>query len=186
MNGTRGEKCDYHTYGPQDEVNEQVKKITWMAISHTDFQKGVQERLGTKSNLGELEAERIRLEASLQKERSRKTKLLGKIAVLDPDDDTYDSMYEDLQGVLKEYTETIAGLEKKYGEVTQAIQNANAQEATAENVYQMLKELIRNVDGVPERYQRFALHAFIERVEIFEERQKKSKCKTLRLCFKLH
>ena len=175
MNGTRGEKCDYHTYVPQDEVNEQVKKIAWMAISHTDFQKGVQERLGTKSNLGELEAERIRLEASLQKERSRKTKLLGKIAVLDPDDDTYDSIYEDLQGVLKEYTETIAGLEKKYGEVTQAIQNANAQEATAEDVYQMLKELIRNVDDVPERYQRFALHAFIERVEIFEERQKKNK-----------
>lgn len=39
----------------------------------------------------------------------------------------------------------------------------------------MLKELIRNVDDVPERYQRFALHAFIERVEIFEERQKKNK-----------
>ena len=79
--------------------------------------------LGSADNLDALNAELNTLQAARKKELRQKTKLLGKIAELDADDDLYDSMYEELHFVLRQRAQPIADPDDKIGYVFMEIYN---------------------------------------------------------------
>lgn len=53
---------------------------------------------------------------------------------LDADDELYDEMYDDLQGLLRQRMKRISELDNKINQVNIAIQNAVSKVATAEEV----------------------------------------------------
>lgn len=64
---------------------------------------------------------------------------MNRIHALDPDDQLYDSLFDDLQSVLREHTETIAGIEKNIRRTETAIQNSTSRNDTARYIQVYMK-----------------------------------------------
>ena len=113
-----GQPCTFRKHLRQDDINAQVRAVVQEALRNIDFSQSIMNTIGTDDNLETLRAERDNLEAAKKKAERQKAKLLGKIMSLDADDDLYDTMYEDLQGLLREHTKNISELESRINQVS--------------------------------------------------------------------
>ena len=111
------------------------------------------------------------LAAAKKKEERQKAKLLSKIMELDADDELYDAMYDDLQGLLRQRMKHIAELDTKINQVNIAIQNAGSKAATAEEVYTIMRNIVDMMDIMPERDEQEIMHILLDSVQIYPERQ---------------
>jgi len=126
-----GQRCSYKKHLRQDVINQQVEIILKEVLSHSDLSTTIAAKVGAPGNIDTLRAEKKRLEDAKSKEQAKKAKLLSRIHTLDPDDSLYDAMFDDLQGILREHTETIAGLDRNIRKAELAIPNSASQQDTA-------------------------------------------------------
>ena len=161
-----GKKCNYKHHVRQDVLDAQVREVVQEAQKNLDFTDRILAAFGSEDNLDALNAELDSLQAARKKEMRQKTKLLGKIAELDADDDLYDSMYEDLHSVLRQRNQSIAALDDKIEEVSLAIHNAGRQNLTAEQVRMVVNALIQRMDIMPAEEERTIVHALVESIQI--------------------
>ena len=166
-----GQRCTYTKHIRQDDVNEQVRRVVQEALRNMDFTEDIMKSIGTDTNLDALQAEADTLAATKKKEERQKSKLLSKIMELDADDDLYDEMYDDLQGLLRQRMKRIAELDSKINQVSIAIQNAGSKAATAEEVYATMRIIVDMMDIMPERDEQEIMHALLDSVQIYPERQ---------------
>ena len=166
-----GQRCTYTKHIRQDDVNEQVRRVVQEALRNMDFTQDIMKSIGTGANLDALQAEADTLTAAKKKEKRQKSKLLSKIMELDADDDLYDEMYDDLQGLLRQRMKRIAELDSKINQVSIAIQNAGSKAATAEEVYATMRIIVDMMDIMPERDEQEIMHALLDSVQIYPERQ---------------
>ena len=166
-----GQRCTYTKHIRQDDVNEQVRRVVQEALRNMDFTEDIMKSIGTDANLDALQAEADTLAATKKKEERQKSKLLSKIMELDADDDLYDEMYDDLQGLLRQRMKRIAELDSKINQVSIAIQNAGSKAATAEEVYATMRIIVDMMDIMPERDEQEIMHALLDSVQIYPERQ---------------
>ena len=90
---------------------------------------------------------------------------------LDADDELYDEMYDDLQGLLRQRMKRISELDSKINQVSIAIQNAGSKAATAEEVYATMRIIVDMMDIMPERDEQEIMHSLLDSVQIYPERQ---------------
>lgn len=166
-----GKSCKFSKHYRQEDVNEQVRVVVQEALRNADFIQDIAKKVGTDGNLEELKAERDSLETAKKKEERQKAKLLGKIMALDADDDLYDMMYDDLQGLLHERIKNISKLDMRINQVGIAIQNADTKAVTAEEVYAIMRTMVDMMDIMPAEDERKIMHAMLESVQIYPERQ---------------
>ena len=152
-------------------MNEQVRRVVQEALRNMDFTADIMKSIGTDANLDALQAEADTLTAAKKKEERQKAKLLSKIMELDADDDLYDKMYDDLQGLLRQRMMRISELDSKINQVSIAIQNAGSKAATAEEVYATMRIIVDMMDIMPERDEQEIMHALLDSVQIYPERQ---------------
>ena len=166
-----GQRCTYTKHIRQDAVNEQVRRVVQEALRNMDFTQDIMKSIGTDANLDALQAEVDTLAATKKKEERQKSKLLSKIMELDADDELYDEMYDDLQGLLRQRMIRISELDSKINQVSIAIQNAGSKAATAEEVYATMRIIVDMMDIMPERDEQEIMHALLDSVQIYPERQ---------------
>ena len=163
---TSGKKCSYVHQVRQEVLDAQVRQVIQEALRNRDFTDRIIASLGTTDNLDAMNAELDALQAARKKELRQKTKLLGKIAELDADDDLYDSMYEDLHSVLRQRAQSIADLDDKIEQVSMAIYNAGRENLTAEQVRKVTSAYLDMLDIVPAEEERLIVHALVDNIEI--------------------
>ena len=163
---TSGKKCSYVHQVRQEVLDAQVRQVIQEALRNRDFTDRIVASLGTTDNLDAMNAELDALQAARKKELRQKTKLLGKIAELDADDDLYDSMYEDLHSVLRQRAQSIADLDDKIEQVSMAIYNAGRENLTAEQVRKVTSAYLDMLDIVPAEEERLIVHALVDNIEI--------------------
>ena len=112
--------------------------------------------------MGALLTELERMEKAKKKEEAKKSKLLQKIMVLDAEDELYDSMYDDLQGLLREYTKNIAELDSNTNKTNIAIENATNKQVSAQEVYNIMQTIIELMDIMPEDVLEFLQNYFVK------------------------
>ena len=185
-----GQRCTYTKHIRQDDVNEQVRRVVQEALRNMDFTQDIMKSIGTDANLDALQAqvdtlaatkkkeERQKskllskiMELEKKKEERQKSKLLSKIMELDADDELYDEMYDDLQGLLRQRMKRISELDSKINQVSIAIQNAGSKAATAEEVYATMRIIVDMMDIMPERDEQEIMHSLLDSVQIYPERQ---------------
>ena len=166
-----GQPCTFRKHLRQDDINAQVRAVVQEALRNIDFTRNIMETIGTDDNLDALRSERDNLESAKKKVERQKTKLLGKIMALDADDDLYDTMYEDLQGLLREHTKNISELDSRINQVSIAIQNADSQAATAGEVYEVMRTMVDYMDIMPAEDERTIMQTLLESVQVYPERQ---------------
>ena len=166
-----GHSCDYKTHIRQDIVDEQVTAIIKEALADADFTSDIFKKIGTESNLDELKKDLVRLKKVRSKEDTKKSKLLAKIKALDPSDDLYDVLYDDLQGVLREIAENIANYDESIYKTELAIENATGKQVTAEKVYSIMAAMIEFLDIMPDEDKRILMNYLLDSVQLHEKRQ---------------
>lgn len=166
-----GQRCSYKKHLRQDVINQQVEIILKEVIGRTDLPNMVAEKVGAPSSLHTLLSEKQRLEDAKSKEQAKKTKLLNRIHALDPDDSLYDSLFDDLQSVLREHTETIAGIERNIRRTEIAIQNSASQQNTAKFVQEYMKMMIESISELPYDMEKELMNSLLDQIEVFPEPQ---------------
>ena len=166
-----GQRCTYTKHIRQDDVDEQVRRVVQEALRNMDFTQDIMKSIGTDTNLDALQEKVNTLAAAKKKEERQKAKLLSKIMELDADDELYDAMYDDLQGLLRQRMKHIAELDTKINQVNIAIQNAGSKAATAEEVYTIMRNIVDMMDIMPERDEQEIMHILLDSVQIYPERQ---------------
>ncbi len=166
-----GQPCTFRKHLRQDDINIQVRAVVQEALQNIDFTQHIMKTIGTDDSLDELRSERDNLESAKKKVERQKTKLLGKIMALDADDDLYDIMYEDLQRLLREHTKNISELDARINQLSIAIQNADSQAATAEEIYGVMRTVVEFMDIMPAEDERKIMQMLLESVQVYPERQ---------------
>ena len=149
----------------------QVRMVVQKALRNLKFTQDIMESIGTGDNLDKLQANLDNLEAAKKKEERQKAKLLGKIMALNADDDLYDTLYDDLQGILHEHVKKITELNAQINKVNIAIQNASSKAITANEVYRIMRTAVELMDIMPAEDERKIMHMLLESVQVYPERQ---------------
>lgn len=97
-------------------------------------QKGFIMSLFKQDDLEELTANLDALKAARKKAEQKKSRLLGKIASLDPDNDQYDAMYDGLQGILRQHSQSISDLDDQIAEASVQLHNIRDGAASFEDM----------------------------------------------------
>lgn len=167
-----GKACGYKTYIRQDEIDEQVKMCVQKAVGQMDFSEEIKKKIEGYDDT-EAQAEQVkRLEEAKAKEEARKRKVLQRIQLLDPADDTYDSMFADLQEIVKQYTVNIAQMDDSLRHARVVLENAERSKMTVGKIQKFLRDVFEgDMDLLPDRTLQGMLGELIECVEIFPKKQ---------------
>ena len=166
-----GHTCHYKKHIRQDVVDSQVIAFVKEALKDADFTGDVMKKVGTDENLPELEKNLKQVEKLRRTEESKKEKILSKIMALDPSDELYDSLYNDLEAVLRTITSNIAKFEENIARLEVEIANAKSEEITAEKVYQVMAAVIQELDDAPDKDKRLFMNYLLDSVQLYESQQ---------------
>lgn len=169
MKHPTGRNCDYNRSVREEILDGQVIKVAQQAIDSMYVQKGAIMALYNADDMEELTANLDKLRADRKTEEKKKSRLLGKIAALDPDDDQYDTMYDDLQGVLRHHNQAIAQLDDQIEDVSTQIHTARDGAASFEESLRMFHQSMGAIESWPAEQRRALLHNFLEYVEIYPQ-----------------
>ena len=136
-----------------------------------DFTEAIMKSIGSDPNLDAVQEEADTHAAPKKEEAHQKAKLLPKITEIDANEEQTDTTEDDLQGLVRQRMKRIAELDSKINQVSIAIQNAGSKAATAEEVYATMRIIVDMMDIMPERDEQEIMHALLDSVQIYPERQ---------------
>lgn len=182
-----GKPCSYKTNIRQDQLNaELIALVRWIVNTSNYKEQVVAAADGKNDTLEELRAEEERLQAERKKVESRKKKLLAKIGSMDADDDLYDELCEDYMKIVRDLTEQIAKIDANLVRNRLVKEKAEKQAFSKERYYRVLDWMMNNIEELPEEDQKAVMETFIERIEIFPNREEHGRwLKYVRLQFPL-
>lgn len=182
-----GKPCSYKTNIRQDQLNaELIALVRWIVNTSNYKEQVIAAADGKNDTLEELRAEEERLQAERKKVESRKKKLLAKIGSMDADDDLYDELCEDYMKIVRDLTEQIAKIDANLVHNRLVKEKAEKQAFSKERYYRVLDWMMNNIEELPEKDQKTVMETFIERIEIFPNREEHGRwLKYVRLQFPL-
>lgn len=182
-----GKPCSYKTNIRQDQLNaELIALVRWIVNTSNYKEQVIAAADGKNDTLEELRAEEERLQAERKKVESRKKKLLAKIGSMDADDDLYDELCEDYMKIVRDLTEQIAKIDANLVRNRLVKEKAEKQAFSKERYYRVLDWMMNNIEELPEEDQKAVMETFIERIEIFPNREEHGRwLKYVRLQFPL-
>ncbi len=164
-----GNPCTYNRGVRAEVLDAQVIQVVQQAVSSMYIWKGLITSLCNPDDLGELTAKLDGLRAARKKEEQKKSRLLGKIANLDADDDQYDRTYDDLQGILIQHNQAIAELDSQIEAVCVQLDTARNGAASFQDTLRMFHRSMGAIESWTPEQKREFMHNFLEYVEIYPE-----------------
>lgn len=166
-----GHLCDYKKHIRQDEVNTEIMQILKFTIDNSELKDMFEEKMGSRSNMDDLQAEKERIEKEREKLFAKKEKQLRRINDLDIDDDLYDDLMKSYRAHLSEINEQIANTDNLLYNVEMKIDNAQGVNLSAEVYKRIAEEFIQNIDSLTDEQKKILAKMMIEKIEIFTEKQ---------------
>ena len=166
-----GHLCDYKKHIRQDEVNTEIMQILKFTIDNSELKDMFEEKMGSRSNMDDLQAEKERIEKEREKLFAKKKKQLRRINDLDIDDDLYDDLMKSYRAHLSEINEQIANTDNLLYNVEMKIDNAQGVNLSAEVYKRIAEEFIQNIDNLTDEQKKILAKMMIEKIEIFTEKQ---------------
>ncbi|WP_099203889.1 zinc ribbon domain-containing protein [Scatolibacter rhodanostii] len=166
-----GKPCSFKTHIRQDIINTEVEAVIKWVLSDSDFNEIILKRVGSNNHLSELLQEQERLQTEKQKLETRKKKLLSKMGALNPEDDLYDELYDEIQGVLRMQLEQIKVIDENLVTNSLSLDNARNDTFSASKYNEILSMLIEEMDKMPDEDEKLIMQSILEKIEIYPERQ---------------
>ena len=168
-----GHLCDYKKHIRQDEINaEVIQLVKYVFCGENDMKDQILKKLGSDDSLSELLQEKERLTKEHEKLDSKKSKQLRRINELDIDDELYDDLMKTYRAGVQEINEQIAIIENQMYQNDLSIENAQGENLSAEVYKRIIDEMLDHIDDMPDSDKKLMMNLLIEKVEIYEEKQK--------------
>lgn len=166
-----GKRCDYHHQWGEEIIDGAVEEIIHKLVNTPTFEQGIREKIGGKLDTAELDTEMETLRKQLRQLTGTKDRLGEQIDALDFDDPHYTRKAQDLQERQNRVYDQIASIEVSIAEVQTRMDNIRQRRISTDNVYQFLLYFDKLYDQFTDLEKKTFMNSFIERIEIFPERQ---------------
>ncbi len=166
-----GHICTYRKQPSQDAINGEVEAILKEAFNSPVFVSALKDTLVREADTKQLNEELKRLKENRKKLCVAKNKLESQMDSLDVLDDFYDKKYEDLQKRLDKFYIQIGDVDKEIERTNGAIEAARGDEISVEAIIKFVEAVKDEFDIMPYELEKRIMNIFLERVELFQERQ---------------
>ena len=166
-----GKRCDYHHQWGEEIIDGAVEEIIHKLVNTPAFEQGIREKIGGKLDTAELDTEMETLRKQLRQLTGTKDRLGEQIDALDFDDPHYTRKAQDLQERQNRVYDQIASIEVSIAEAQTRMDNIRQHRISTDNVYQFLLYFDKLYDQFTDLEKKTFMNSFIERVEIYPERQ---------------
>ncbi len=163
-----GHRCDYKRQWTQEKVNAAVEEVVRKMVQNPKFENAIMEKINSKVDTKELDAELDQLKKRRQQLNGSKNKLGQQMDSLDINDRHYDRKYEDMQERLYKLYDEIEIVESGMEEIRARIHNVEQEKLTSDQIYQFLLYFDRLYDKFTDTEKKEFMNCLIKSVEIYE------------------
>lgn len=171
IKGQTGHECSFRLNIEQNEINQMVASIVSAMVHDPRFVDAIKEKIGSAVDTSELEQQADAIKAQLRQRLNTKSRLEHQMDTLDFNDPYYDRKSLDLQRRYDEQYELIEDMEAQLAEIQGQIDDIHQEKITADNIYHLLLAFDEVYNAATEVEQKEFMRAFIERIDIFPEKQ---------------
>ena len=159
--------CDYRISLNQDQLNAQVEEVIMTMVNDKSMMGFIQDKLGEKVDVSELEKEQELLRGQLRQLTGAKKKLQDLLDNLDVNDRHYDRKYQDMQDRLDNLYDKISAVEDSISDITQKINAAFSEHLTSQELYGVLEDFNDIYYKMTDLEKKEFLQKFIRSIEIY-------------------
>ena len=171
IKGQTGHECSFRLNIEQNEINQMVASIVSAMVHDPRFVDAIKEKIGSAVDTSELEQQADAIKAQLRQRLSTKSRLEHQMATLAFNAPYYARKSLDLQRRYDEQYELIEDMETQLAEIQGQIDDIHQEKITTDNIYHLLLAFDEVYNAATEVEQKEFMRAFIERIDIFPEKQ---------------
>lgn len=153
-------------------MNGMVAAIISAMVNKPQFSEAIREKIGSAVDTADTEKQLEVLQAQLRQTLGTKSRLEKQMDTLDVSDPYYDRKILDLQRRYDEQYGKIEEIEIQIDDVQSQIRSIGQEKISGDNIYQLLLAFDEVYGSASEAEQKEFMRAFIERIELFPEKQK--------------
>ena len=166
-----GHDCSYKKYIRQDRLNAEVIELVKWVMSHEEYKKMIAQKSGDSESttLDEVLKEGGRLQKEKTKIENKKKKLLSKISAMDADDENYDTMYDEIMEIIKNFTKEIAEIDADIMRNKVAEENVREETFSTKQYLAIMDMIVNNLEEIPDAQLKRLMQLMIDRVDVFPD-----------------
>ena len=166
-----GHQCTFRQNIEQTEMNRMVSSIVSAMVKDPRFAEAIKEKIGSAVDTGSLEKQLGALQSQLRQALGTKSRLEKQMDSLDINDQYYNRKISDLQRRYEDQYGRIDEIESQIDDVQNQIHIIRQEKISGDNIYRLLLAFDQVYDGATEVERKEFMRAFIERIELFPEKQ---------------
>ena len=165
-----GYRCEFHRQPGEAVVNEAVKEIVVSLVSNPKFTERMKEKVRSKVDTSEVDADINRLEQNLKSLEIRKNRLMSEIDNLEINE-IYEERARDLNERLNDFYNRIAETKKYIQQKKEEKVKIEQDKITGDTIYKNLMAFVRVLDKTTDGDKKRLYNMLIKEIQIFEEKQ---------------
>ena len=166
-----GHQCTFRQNIEQTEMNRMVASIVSAMVKDPRFAEAIKEKIGSAVDTGSLEKQLGALQSQLRQALGTKSRLEKQMDSLDINDQYYNRKISDLQRRYEDQYGRIDEIESQIDDVQNQIHIIRQEKISGDNIYRLLLAFDQVYDAATEVERKEFMCAFIERIELFPEKQ---------------
>ena len=164
-----GMPCNFKKRIRQDSINAEVLAIVREYFNLDKVNEHVAKQfLASQFDIDALNNQLQELVDCKRGIEEKKTKLLSKIMELDADDPLYDSLYDDYNGVIREFLLQISDLDSQIQDIRLKIETNGARKASVDKLKELISGMWDRLDEIPNEHVKEVLNNLIKEIHILE------------------
>ena len=179
----RGNDCHFGQIACQ-KIEEPLRDILLALTNSENFGEKLTELADEKVSKSEVQKVIDATEAALRQATARQRKLEDTQYHLDVLDKHYDRKYDTLQRQLEETYDELDSLEERLADAQAQLASIIQQGLSRDSIYESLKVFDKIYDLATDRERKDLLQSFIERIEIYPEKDRKNGCQIREIRFR--
>ena len=148
-----------------------VASIVSAMVKDPRFAEAIKEKIGSAVDTGSLEKQLGALQSQLRQALGTKSRLEKQMDSLDINDQYYNRKISDLQRRYEDQYGRIDEIESQIDDVQNQIHIIRQEKISGDNIYRLLLAFDQVYDAATEVERKEFMRAFIERIELFPEKQ---------------
>ena len=179
----RGNDCHFGQIACQ-KIEEPLRDILLALTNSENFGERLTELADEKVSKSEVQKVIDATEAALRQATARQRKLEDTQYHLDVLDKYYDRKYDTLQRQLEETYDELDTLEERLADAQAQLASIIQQGLSRDSIYESLKVFDKIYDMATDKERKDLLQSFIERIEIYPEKDRKNGCQIREIRFR--
>ena len=165
-----GHRCEYRRQPGESLINDAVKEIVISLVSNPKFTERMKEKVKSKVDTREVDADIMRLESNLKSLEIKKNRLISEIDNLEVNE-IYEERERDLNERLADFYNRIAETKKYIQKKREEKVKIEQDKITGDTIYRNLMAFVKVLDKTTDGDKKRLYNLLIKEIQIYEEQQ---------------